>query len=373
MEAAALPPTPTPVVRDHEIFVNTAEGLAALIRRLEPCDTIAVDTEADSLHSYYEKLCLVQLSAPGIDAAIDPLAGFDLKPLIQILEPRRLILHGADFDLKMLQRIGEFNPVNVFDTVVAARFVGLPEFSLAALVKEFFGIVLAKGSQKANWGKRPLSDTMLEYAYNDTRFLIEIAARLQESLDQLERTAWAKQTSDKTVAQALNPNKSEPSKERWKIKGWASTRGRATIVLRALWEWRELEAQAVDRPTFHILRNEDLLLSAKAIAENAPLPLQHVSGGRRRRLQEAAAAAMALPESEWPKHESTRGIRMTQEEERRADNLKAIRDKAAAELKLDPSLIASRSTLEKIALNNAPDLLLPWQKAILFPKDTQPA
>lgn len=351
--------------RENEIFVEDISGLEKLLSRIEASGSIAIDTEGDSLHSYFEKLCLIQITIPGVDAIVDPLAGLDLTGLLRVSETRRLILHGADFDLRMLRRIGEFAPKDVFDTVIAARLTGHTEFSLAALVKEHFGVVLSKGSQKANWARRPLSPVMLEYAHNDTRYLIELTAKLEERLIRLGRLDWCRQSCERVVEQALSSSATE-GRERWRIKGWATTRGLETAMLRAIWHWREEEAQTIDRPAFHILRNEDLLRAAKEFSTGGDPSFHHLSGGKRRRLNAVVTDTLKLPEAEWPKKEASQGKRMTADQERRVEQLKTLRDKRAAELELDPSFIAPRTTLERIVIDDSYDSLLPWQRGVLL-------
>ena len=114
-------------------MIETDAQLAELIPQLEAVDRIAVDTEADSLHCYYEKLCLVQLSFAGRDYLVDPLANLDLKPLARALAPKEIVLQGADFDLRLLRRSLDFVATRIFDTVIAARLLGIRAFSLAAL------------------------------------------------------------------------------------------------------------------------------------------------------------------------------------------------------------------------------------------------
>jgi len=130
-------------------LIDNADGLAAILPLLAPHARIPIDTEADSLHCYFEKLCLIQISVPGHDLLIDPLAGFPLEPLFTAFEGKELIIHGADYDLRLLRRVGYAGPKRVFDTMIAARLCGIPEFSLAALIKRYFGVELTKGSQKA--------------------------------------------------------------------------------------------------------------------------------------------------------------------------------------------------------------------------------
>ena len=141
--------------------IASAGQLASLLPQIENVDRVAVDTEADSLHCYREKLCLLQIGLPRRDYIVDPLSDLDLTPLCAALESKEIVLHGADFDLRLLRRGLNFVARRIFDTVIAARLLGIREFSLTALVKRHFGVELGKGSQKANWAQRPLPARML--------------------------------------------------------------------------------------------------------------------------------------------------------------------------------------------------------------------
>src|SRR5881392_2018655 len=163
--------------------IADAAQLAELLSLIEAVDRVAVDTEADSLHCYREKLCLLQISLPGRDSIVDPLADVDLAPLRATLERSEIVLHGADYDLRMLRRGLDFVARRIFDTLIAARLLGIREFSLAALVKRYFGLELPKGSQKANWAHRPLPARMVEYAINDVHYLLALAEKLEAELD----------------------------------------------------------------------------------------------------------------------------------------------------------------------------------------------
>src|SRR5476649_2494466 len=134
-------------------LIDTSEALAAALPLFAPHPQIPIDTEADSLHCYFEKLCLIQISVPGHDLLIDPLAEFSLQPLFDSLAGKELIIHGADYDLRLLRRVGFTVTAPVFDTMIAARLCGVAEFSLAALIKRYFDVQLTKGSQKANWAR----------------------------------------------------------------------------------------------------------------------------------------------------------------------------------------------------------------------------
>jgi ribonuclease D len=377
-------------------LIASATQLAELLPQIESVDRVAIDTEADSLHCYREKLCLVQISLPLPDVVVprlrddagwepsgpkagrdhrsqlpwdhivDPLAAVDLSPLCAVLERKEIVLHGADFDLRLLRRGLNLVAHRIFDTVIAARLLGIREFSLAALVKRHFGVELGKGSQKANWAQRPLSARMIEYAINDTHYLLPLAERLGSQLRECDRLDWLRQSCQRAIEQAaLERVRNED--ELWRIPGSASLRGREAAVLRVLWQWREKEAETADRPPFHILQNHELLGAALIFASGKLPDYRHFSSRRRQAFRMAAQDAMQLPESEWPVSQRRFGTRPSPEAIRRAEELRRRRDRAARELDLEQSFIAPRSTIEAIAAKEtrAASLLVPWQRELL--------
>lgn len=349
-------------------MISTAPDLAALISDLARVDPIAVDTEADSLHCYFEKLCLIQISFGEQDILVDPLAGLDLEGLFQTLAAKRLILHGADYDLRLMRRAGFSEPRAVFDTMIAARLTGHAEFSLAALVKQYFSIELVKGSQKANWARRPLSGQMEAYARNDTHFLIALAGILENRLRELGRWEWFEQSCSRALVTA-RIDKERDAETVWRISGSSDLQGRASALLRALWLWRDAEARSSDRPAFHVLQNEKLVDAAARFDRGEEVSFPHFSPSRQRRFAAAAQAAFALSPEEWPRPIRKPRIRPTPEQERSFMKLKTRRDAAAVTLELDPALIAPKATLEQIAADpaSASSRLLPWQLDLLQP------
>jgi ribonuclease D len=347
-------------------FVDTGEKLAEMLPALAKTERIAIDTEADSLHCYFEKLCLIQVSVPGGDWLVDPLAGYPMEPLFNALSGKELILHGADYDLRLMRRIGYAGPARIFDTMIAARLVGVAEFSLAALLKKHFDLQIPKSSQKANWAKRPLPKTMLDYAVNDTRHLHRLSEIYEEELRRLGRFAWFEQCCERAI-RATESSKERDSEEAWRITGSGQLRGRSAAILRELWRWRDSEARAVDRPSFHILSNERLLKGAIAINEGHQVEIPHLRGGRRRRFEEAVNRALAMPESEWPVFVRQTRQRPSRAQEDRMKDLKIKRDDIAAKLQLDPSLIAPKAAIEGLVLeaSEGSKQLMPWQRELL--------
>src|SRR5213594_4020091 len=355
-------------------LVATDARLAELLKKIEAADRVAIDIEADSLHSYREKLCLVQISAPAAanpegfrgscnDFIVDPLAGLDLEALRRALELREIVLHGADYDLPMMRRGLDFIAHRIFDTMIAARLLGIREFSLAALVKRYFGLELPKGSQKANWARRPLPARMAEYAINDTRYLLPLAEKLEAELESYHRRDWLRQSCQRAIEQAATA-RVQKNDESWRVRGSGSLKGPAAAVLRALWQWREREAEMADRPPFHILQNEKLLHAAISFASGDVPDYKHFSPRRREAFREAARTGLATPESDAPVMRRRFGTRPTAETVQCTEELRRRRDKSAEELGLEPSFIAPRGTLEAIAADDrrATSLLVPWQR-----------
>ena len=371
--------------------IATDAQLAELLKNIDVGERVALDTEADSLHSYREKLCLLQISVPAVaviddsgpdvetgsgtrdqrsrlqhDVIVDPLADLDLQPLRRALEDREIVLHGGDYDLRMLQRGLNFTAQRIFDTMIAARLLGIREFSLAALVKRYFGVELPKGSQKANWAKRPLPVRMAEYAINDVRYLLSLSEKLEAELDRHQRRDWLRQSCQRAIDRAAIARVRKQD-EFWRVRGSGSLQGCAAAVLRALWQWREREAEMADRPPFHILQNESLLDAAVGFASGSVPDYKHLSPRRRQAFREAARIALAAPESDWPVLPRRFGTRPSAETVRRTEELRQRRDKSAKELGLEPSFIAPRHTLEAIATDQARavSLLVPWQRELL--------
>src|SRR5712691_6635513 len=171
-------------------MIDTEPKLQAFLPKLHAAAWVAVDTEADSLHAYPEKICLIQISTVSGDNLIDPLAGVNIDPVLDALSGHELIMHGADYDLRLLRKHHEFVPKAIFDTMLAARLLGLRQFSLCHLVETYLGVKLEKGAQKANWALRPLTERMARYARDDTHYLKPLADKMKPELEAKNRMAW---------------------------------------------------------------------------------------------------------------------------------------------------------------------------------------
>ncbi len=350
-------------------MVDTNDKLEAYLPVLRSADWVAVDTEADSLHAYPEKICLIQISTAAGDRLVDPLAKISLDRLLEALKGHALILHGADYDLRLLWKHHRFTPRSAFDTMIAARLLGQRQFSLNALVAQYLGITLDKGMQKADWARRPLTDRMEAYARNDTRHLKPLAKRLKAELEAKGRLPWHEETCARQVSDCAHDLEPDGNTV-WRVKGSHLLSRPALAVLREVWHWREHEALAAKRPPFFVLPHETLTRIALAATDSQAfeslLP-RRFSEHRRETLKKAVARGLAVPANQHPEPLRFTARRLTEGERRRLGELERRRDARAAQLGLDPALIAPRATLLDLARNwdkHAPDLMN-WQRELM--------
>ncbi|MCI0534278.1 MAG: HRDC domain-containing protein [Verrucomicrobiales bacterium] len=351
-------------------MINDEPKLAALLPLLQAADWIAIDTEADSLHAYPEKLCVLQISITGRDELIDPLTGLSLDPIWPVLRKHELILHGADYDLRLLRRSFGFVPQRIFDTMLAARFLGYTEFSLVSLLAAKLSVELEKGPQKMDWARRPLTERMERYARNDTRYLRPLAELLRGELEAKGRLAWHSETCSQLITDTSQAKKLD-NESVWRVRGSDRLTPKALAILRELWHWRESEALEANKPPYFVLSHEHLVnLAAQAEHSHAPLHLPKLSARRQASLLGALERGRNVPSSEYPARRENKGRRLTRAEQTRSDELRGRRDRIGAELGIDPALIASRATLAALAQKGQAEAqnLMGWQRQLLFGK-----
>ena len=349
-------------------YIQTPEALAEAMAALEREPLVAVDTEAASFHRYHDRIFLIQLSSPSRTEIIDPLAVSDLSPVGRLLANQKIekIFHDADYDLRILDRDYGFRARRLFDTRIAAQLAGEPAVGLAALLEKYAGVKLAKEHQKADWSRRPLPPAMLDYAAADTAHLPALRERLRARLTELGRLAWAEEEFARLedlrwtgggAADGGGPGEPEAF---LRVKRAKALAPRQLAALRELYQWREAQGAELDRATFRIIGNDALLAVAKALPRTpvelsgitalpASLAARHGSA-----LLDGVRRALALPESELPRVE--RAPRQARDPglDARVERLKAVRNRAAAALGLDPGVLCGRSTLEAVARAQPP-------------------
>ena len=349
-------------------YIQTPEALAEAMAALEREPLVAVDTEAASFHRYHDRIFLIQLSGPSRTEIIDPLAVADLSPVGRLLANQKIekIFHDADYDLRILDRDYGFRARRLFDTRIAAQLAGEPAVGLAALLEKYAGVKLAKEHQKADWSRRPLPPPMLDYAAADTAHLPALRERLRARLTELGRLAWAEEEFARLedlrwtgggAADGGGPGEPEAF---LRVKRAKALAPRQLAALRELYQWREAQGAELDRATFRIIGNDALLAVAKALprtpAELSGITALPTSLAARHgsALLDGVRRALALPESELPRVE--RAPRQARDPglDARVERLKAVRNRAAAALGLDPGVLCGRSTLEAVARAQPP-------------------
>jgi len=363
----------------HYRLVQTPEQLGPLFAALDRVQEIALDTEADNLFRYRTQVCLLQIYAGDEIHLVDALAGLPLEPLWSRLATKHLVMHGSDYDLRLLHELCDFRPLSLFDTMFAAQLLNIPRFGLAALLEQHFGVKLDKDNQKANWSRRPLTSDLLDYAALDVYHLPALRDLLAARLRELGRLSWFEQKCRWQI-EVAREGFAGADENSWRIGGAEKLRGRGLAVLHQLWHWREAWAEKLNTPPFKVTGNELLMRLARAADEGQPAQeVMRIHLGKRHdrlfpSLADAIRTGFALDPHTLPRRERRRDFApLTPEELGRQDKLKTARDKLAAGLNLDPTLIATRSQLVLIARTPASidEVLLPWQAELL--KSAAPA
>jgi len=335
-------------------IITTTERLAEVADVLSQQTEIAVDLEMDSLHHYREKVCLVQVSTRQESWLIDPLAVTSLEPLAAPLANPDIVvvMHGSDYDIRSLHRDFGIEVTNLFDTMIAARFLRIAEFGLAALLKARFGIELDKKYQKADWSKRPLSREMCAYAVADTSDLLPLYDQFRAELVQNGRLSWLEEEG-RLVCQARVSEKDGPLF--LYCKGASRLKGHTLAILEELLQMRDRQSELLDRPPFKVLSVETLI----EVAETRPRSLHELSlvkgmsSGQLQRhgagMLAAVERGLAIPENGLPSFPRSGKKEVPERVKERLKNLKSWRERYCIELGLDPGILAPNWLLEAVA------------------------
>ncbi len=325
-----------------------------------------LDLEADSLHRHKERLCLIQYGDDEGVEIIDPLCIEDMRMFTQWMSEAELWMHGADYDMNLLQNAYGVLPTMILDTQVAARLLGYRQFGLAGLVEKLFDVVLSKKNQKADWGKRPIPPAMEQYAKADVAYILPMADRFVSELHEKGRYEWFLECCENNMDKARK-RFDVVDNEPWRIKGSGRLNPRGLAALRTLWHWRDREAANWDRPSFMVCSNDDLIQWSNALQQfRTVTPKRNFNTQRASRFTKTVDHFQALDEEDYPARAPRKARVFDELFEARLDELMAQRDKIADSLDIEASFIASRSQLEAIALNKEKGLeqLMRWQREL---------
>lgn len=326
-----------------------------------------MDLEADSLHRYKEKLCLIQYADDQGVEIIDPLAIEDMSAFAEWMRNTQVWMHGADYDMSLFLHTYNTLPALILDTQIAARLLGAEQFGLAALVEQYFGITLSKKNQKADWGQRPIPPGMLEYAQGDVAYMLDMSDKLVTQLRQLGRYDWFIESCEWSMRKAQERFAAGQT-EAWRIKGSGKFTRRGLAALRELWQWRAAEAESWNRPAFMVCSNDELLKWCMQLQEfRSAGPPPRSSAQRISRWRRAIERFQLLDEEEYPKQPKRTHPPADKHFEAHLEKWIARRDAQATKLAIEPSIIAARSQLEALAHNEKDGLaqLMLWQQELL--------
>jgi ribonuclease D len=351
-------------VSEAPVWIRTPAELCALGRELAAVEAVALDTEADSLHHYPERLCLIQLADPaGRVFFVDPLALPDLEPLrLVVASPATVkVLHSAENDLVHLKRRLGFAVAAIFDTMLAARFLGQRELGLDVLLVRYLGRQPEKSQQKTNWARRPLSAAQEAYAADDVRHLLPLRARLTAELATVGRDAWlVEECAALAASPAPEPLSEDDGYRRLASAARLDPRGR--VILRALVAQREAWARAERRPPFKVL-SPDTLVALTRLRPASPDALKGVPGLPPHLLERygdgllaALARGLAAPLDPPAPAAHRRPPPAPPVVRQRVERLRAWRATAAEATGLEPGVLLPQRLIDALALAPPADL-----------------
>jgi ribonuclease D len=361
------------------VYLDTPATVDRFFDSIGDVRIVALDTEGASFHRFLDRIYLLQLSTRERSAIIDPLPIGTPSGLGRLIEDPQveIVFHDADYDLRLLHQDYGWQPRNMFDTRVAAQLLGLRAFGLAALLERYFGVKLDKKHQRADWSMRPLTEGMLDYAAQDTIHLLELRDRLKDDLERAGRWAWARE--EFTLLEGTRWPDEQPQDAFLRLKGARDLHRRELAVLRELVPWRDAIARQMDRATFRVIGNEQLLDIARqqpttrdALAAIKGMP-RGLLESRGQEVLDAVRRGLAVPENALPRFPKAPRWDRDPEFDTRVSALKSVRDAAAARLELDPGVLCARDRLEAVARKNPASLdelatvgeLRGWQRDVL--------
>ncbi len=360
------------------MFLDKAPDVESFFHALASSPALALDLEADSLYSYQEKVCLVQISTTSANAILDPLTAREGMPALgPLLADRRIqkVFHGANYDVRLLKKDLGVAVHNIADTMVAAQLTGREQVGLGALLAAEFGLTLDKKYQRANWARRPLEELQLQYAVLDSAYLLPLWEKLRADLERLGRLSWAEE-------EFLLLEEMEPAPPRepscFDVKGAGLLSPRELAILHELVLVRDQAARACDCPPFKVLPNQALLQWARDPPQRREQITRTPAANRGmlRRLAPDLMAAVqrgqALPADSCPHRPKGHFVPLTAEQKERFARLKQARQEVAEQLQLSPGLLVNSDTLERAsslprseALQLLESGLKRWQREVL--------
>ncbi len=339
-------------------FIESDVELSSVCEMLLNEDIIGVDLEADSMHCFKEKICLIQIATNREAFLIDPFVIKHLDPFLGVLENKDVIkiFHGSDFDVRSIDREYGARIVNLFDTEIATRFLGVKERGLAALLKYHFNVHVDKKYQRVDWSQRPLKPEMIEYSVGDVSHLVQLYHIIFGQLNDNGRLSWAKEEFELQAKVRYESNYTLPFFKNF--KGAGRMDNRALAALENLLQVRVKHAEKKDFPLFKIFSNA----SVKAIAEERITSVEKMIEYRmlsKRQAQmygtdcaNAVRQALEMPHGELPSYPKVRRPKKDPKVQERMRRLKRMREGLSASMDIEPGFLLNNSIIMAIAIEN---------------------
>lgn len=343
-------------------YVQDSGGIEEVRSALDTARRIALDCEAAGFHRYSDRLCLIQLTSGERTFLLDPFE-IDVEPLLRpTLEDREVevVMHGADYDVRLLDRDLGVRLSGLFDTQIAASLLGAEGIGLSSVLEDRLGVRISKKYQKADWARRPLPDAMIEYAALDTAHLPALADALRDDLTRTGRFSWAVEEFQELERVRFEATSDQDPVMR--VREARDLEPREVARLREALLWRDDIARQLDRALFRVAGDSVLVEAARRnprnVAELQRLPGLNgsLAGEWGAQLVERFRSVNARPEADvegYPFHLARsngggRG-RPTPEVEERLARLKAVRNERAADLGVDRGTLLPNSVLHLVA------------------------
>jgi ribonuclease D len=340
------------------VWVDQPQKLHEVANELTAQDIIAVDTESNSLYAYQEQVCLIQFSTYEKDILVDALAIPDLSPLKPIFSSEAIlkVFHAAEYDLICLFRDYGFKFNFLFDTMIAARTLGYQKIGYGSLLEKHFDIHMKKKYQRANWGRRPIKQEMLEYARLDSHYLIPMQEILRSKLEESGR--WDLALEDfRRLTQNIEDTTESSEADFWKLRGAHDLTPREAAILRSIYQFRESKAEARNQPSFKVMSHQALVEIAQTVPKNheALSNLSSLSDQLAKRYGRGIIEAIKKGKQaplEYPPHR----VRIDNDILERTDALREWRKLTGRDLGVPSDVILPRDVLNRIARANPKNL-----------------
>jgi ribonuclease D len=360
-------------------FIESVPELKSICKMLSREKIIGVDLEADSMHSFKEKICLIQIATDKEAFLIDPFEFNEITPFADILSDKRIIkvFHGADYDIRSLDRDYGASVQNLFDTEIATRFLGVKERGLAALLNHHFGVQVNKKYQREDWSQRPLKGEMIAYSVLDVAYLVKLYSIISDRLKSMDRLEWAKEEFDLQAGVRYENGLNGPLFRNFKGAGRLDNRRLA--ILENLLQLRMTHAEKRDLPMFKVLSNA----SIKQIAEEKICNLDEMVETRALSPKQAkmygracvkeVTRALKMSHGDLPAYPRTKRPKKDPVVQARIKRLKKLREEKSEAMNIEPGFLLNNAVIHAIAVekpaNSASlmeiDQIRKWQVNVL--------